>query len=51
MRRVALAVALVAVAVSLMGASAAWGDTITATCTWGGQSQPCDSTAWYHERP
>ena len=38
MRRLALVVALAGVAVSLMGASAAWGDTITATCTWGGQT-------------
>jgi len=48
MKRVALAVGLVAVAVSLMGASVAWGaDTISATCTWDGQAEPCDSTAWY----
>ncbi len=48
MRRLAVVVALVAVAVMAMGASVAWADdTITATCTWDGQSQSCDSSAWY----
>jgi len=47
MRRLALVGVLVAVAVMAMGASVAWGDTISATCTWSAQSQPCDSTMWY----
>ena len=46
MRRLALVVALAAVAVSLMGASAAWGDTITAMCTTGQTTQPC-AGGWY----
>ena len=50
MKRLALAVALVAVAVSLMAASVAWGDNndaIWATCTSGGVSATCDTTSWY----
>jgi hypothetical protein len=47
MRRLALVLGLVTVAVMLMGASVASADTISATCTWAGQPQPCDSTAWY----
>jgi hypothetical protein len=46
MRRVALAVALVAVAVSLMTASVAWGDTITPMCTTPQGTQPC-AAGWY----
>ncbi len=46
MRRLALVVALAAVAVPLMGASAAWGDTITAMCTTGQTTQPC-AGGWY----
>ena len=46
MRRLALAVALVAVAVSLMAASVAWGDTITPMCTTGQSTQPCGA-GWY----
>ena len=48
MRRLALVVALVAVAVMAMGASVAWGDdAIWAVCTSGGYSATCDTTAWY----
>ena len=42
MKRLALVVALVAVAVSLMAASVAWGDPI-ALCN----GQQCISGAWY----
>jgi hypothetical protein len=30
-----------------IGVAPAWANTISATCTWGGQTQPCDSTFWY----
>jgi hypothetical protein len=33
--------------VSAAAASAASADTLIATCAWGDQSQPCDSTTWY----
>lgn len=47
MRRLALAGALVAAAVTWMGASVAWGDSITPLCTIGqGAAQPCTG-AWY----
>jgi hypothetical protein len=46
MRRLGLLVGLTAVAVSLMGASAAWGDTITAMCTTSQTTQPC-AGGWY----
>ena len=47
MRRLALVGVLVAVAVMAMGASVAWGDTITPLCTVGqGAAQPC-SNGWY----
>ena len=46
MKRLALAVALIAVAVSLMGASVAWGETITPMCTTAQGTQPC-AAGWY----
>jgi hypothetical protein len=42
-----LAAVVGTLAVSLGTASAASADTIWATCSWGGQSRTCDSTAWY----
>ncbi|HTP20316.1 MAG TPA: hypothetical protein VMJ65_11980, partial [Solirubrobacteraceae bacterium] len=47
MRRLALVGVLVAVAVTLMGASVAWGaDTITPMCTTAQGTQPC-AAGWY----
>jgi hypothetical protein len=47
MKRLGLAVAVVAVAL-MVAPALAWGDdTIWATCTSGGQAQTCDSSAWY----
>jgi hypothetical protein len=47
MRRVALVATLVAVGVMAMGASVAWGDSITPLCTVGqGAPQPCTG-GWY----
>jgi hypothetical protein len=46
LRRVVV-VAVAAVAASLVGAGVASADSISATCSWGGQSQPCSSSTWY----
>ncbi|MBV9682332.1 MAG: hypothetical protein JO046_11120, partial [Solirubrobacterales bacterium] len=47
MKRLALIGVLVGVSMWLAAASAAYANTIWATCTWGGYSQTCDSTVWY----
>ncbi len=48
-RGVFLATLGLALGVWLAGAAVAWatGDSISATCTWAGHSQTCDSTEWY----
>jgi hypothetical protein len=38
---------VLAIGMCLGSASAAQAGTISATCTWGSQSQTCDSTVWY----
>lgn len=47
MRLRVLAALVVVVAVWLSAASAAYANTIWATCSSGGQPQTCDSTGWY----
>lgn len=47
MKRLGLVGVLVCVGVWLSAAAAAYSNTVWATCTWGGQVQTCDSSAWY----
>jgi hypothetical protein len=45
--RLVVLMAVAAAALSSVAAASASSNSISATCSWGNQSEPCDSTVWY----